>query len=94
MFSIKTGPYLEMEALLLTKYLPQIKLLKKHQRMIKNRESACQSRRKKKEYVSALEAQLENLRLENHQLRQVRQLRGHALANMEMVSLMEKMTNC
>lgn len=50
------------------------KMYKKQQRMIKNRESASLSRKKKKEYVVALESRINSLEKENYTLKGVSNL--------------------
>ncbi|XP_029168230.1 cyclic AMP-dependent transcription factor ATF-6 alpha isoform X2 [Nylanderia fulva] len=61
----------------------KLKALKRQQRMIRNRESASLSRKKKKEYVSALEKRVDDLMEENIQLQSENKILKQRLMEME-----------
>lgn len=54
--------------------IDKLSAIKRHQRMIRNREAASLSRKKKKEYVTSLEEKITILEKENLELKIVSQL--------------------
>ncbi|XP_034194358.1 bZIP_ATF6 domain-containing protein ATf6 isoform X1 [Osmia lignaria lignaria] len=71
----------------------EMKALKRQQRMIKNRESACLSRKKKKEYVSSLEKQISSLEQENRQLKMENTNLKQRLSTLEGINSSSKFKN-
>ncbi|XP_043791163.1 cyclic AMP-dependent transcription factor ATF-6 alpha isoform X2 [Apis laboriosa] len=71
----------------------EIKALKRQQRMIKNRESACLSRKKKKEYVSSLEKRIHELQQENKQLKMENTTLKQKLSSLEHTNTNNKLKN-
>ncbi|CAL4123155.1 unnamed protein product [Meganyctiphanes norvegica] len=63
--------------------MPDIKAFKRQQRMIKNRESASLSRKKKKEYVTTLEGQINEINKENTRLKEENIRLQHRVTSLE-----------